>query len=388
MANKIYYLTRSYAPMQKGGGPLMRKGAVENLRKIGWDVTVVMPAYENDTIVDSAESITIPLQLWKKRAIIYEMFGLYEDYLDPWVKRSFAYLKDKISSSDILIATAGGELGMIKLGALLKENTGCKLLINLRDPIDYTNVNGLKINKRYHVSREKEEKKYLSMADKIVTSSKTFKKILQDKYPILKAKIANNYFGYVEKVPLEKYSKIPKDTLRIAYVGNMEAAQRPELLLEAHRKAKNSAKIEIYFIGEYRNYPPLKHINESNVICMDYLPHEDFLEFMLRQIDVGFVSLADDYYAACFPSKIYEYINLGLPILGALPHGDAKEFINHEGYGFATYFRNIDNLAEEMDRWVDGTKIEKFKTNIMQTRTFWSMESQIKELDRLLRELV
>ena len=45
MKNKIYYLTRSYSPYQKGGGPLMRRGAVKYLQDLGWDVTVVMPNY-------------------------------------------------------------------------------------------------------------------------------------------------------------------------------------------------------------------------------------------------------------------------------------------------------------------------------------------------------
>ena len=63
------------------------------------------------------------------------------------------------------------------------------------------------------------------------------------------------------------------------------------------------------------------------------MPHNEFLKFMIENIDIGFVSLANDYLGACVPSKIYEYINLGLPIIGALPNGDGLDIINKNNYG-------------------------------------------------------
>ena len=50
MKTKIYYLTRTYYPYQKGGGPLMRMGAVKYLQELGWNVIVVMPNYGSNKI--------------------------------------------------------------------------------------------------------------------------------------------------------------------------------------------------------------------------------------------------------------------------------------------------------------------------------------------------
>jgi len=49
-------------------------------------------------------------------------------------------------------------------------------------------------------------------------------------------------------------------------------------------------------------------------------------------IDVGSVSLFNDYLGACVASKIYEYINLEIPIISALPLDDGKDIINAIGY--------------------------------------------------------
>lgn len=41
--------------------------------------------------------------------------------------------------------------------------------------------------------------------------------------------------------------------------------------------------------------------------------------------------------------QIYEYINLELPIIAALPYGDAADIINNNKFGFATLFKYFEN---------------------------------------------
>ncbi len=388
MRRKIYYLTRSFAPYQKGGGPLMRKAAVEYLRQKGWDVTVVMPEYESSEISGSDVLIKIPFTRNKRLAILLEMVGLYEDYLDQWVEDSFAYLVDKIKQNDIVFATSGGELGTVKLGSLLKKERGCKFVVNFRDPIDYTEVNGMKINDRFHISREKAERKYIENADLIVTSSSAFEKHLAQKYPHLASRIVTNYFGYTRRIDLgNDLYRSADEKLRVAYVGNMESAQKPELLLEIYQHAKRKTDIELFFIGDTSNYAPLQKVDLPNVHILRYMPHEALLTLMLEKIDVGFVSLASPYYGVCFPSKIYEYLNLGLPVLGALPEGDAKTLINERGYGFAYQYDEIERLSQALDRLTNKELYRQIRQRVLRERGLWSMEVKIEELDKLLKEI-
>jgi len=384
MKRKIYYLTRSLAPYQKGGGPLMRTSGVKYLKEFGWDVIVVMPNYYDSELNITDNIIQIPFSHIQKLASLYEKIGFYEDYLDKWVNRAYLYLKDKILEHDIVFSSSGGDLASVKLGSIIQKEVGCKFVINFRDPIVYTLVNGLKVDKKPHVSREKTEKKYISNADLIITSSKSFQVALQSKYPFLKEKIVNNYFGYMQEVVLKKKKK--SDKLRIAYSGSMRSVQKPEILHEAAKLLNRSEDIELYFIGDASAYKPVGDLNGvTHISCM---PHDEFLQFMLEHIDVGFVSLASDYLGVCVPSKIYEYINLGLPILGALPKGDASELINDRGYGKSVYFDDVHALSLAIEKFLEEDFLESCQNKILQEREEWSMKHRLLEVDLLLKGLL
>lgn len=388
MKPKIYYFTRSYYPYQKGGGPIIRTGTVKYLRKMGWDVTVVMPNYESNELKVESNLWLIPFKkkFIPRLAALFQRTGFYEDYLDRWVDNAFLYLKDKINSDDILIATSGGELGGIKLGSLLKEKRKCKFVVNFQDPLNYGYMNGLRKGTRLHVDRKKVHEKYIINSDLILTSTQYYENVLKKQFISLKSKIYNNYFGYIKIVNLVKYKRIKSNKLRIAYSGVMSKAQKPEILYNAYKKL-NRNDIEIFFIGNRSSYKDLQNINDANVHFIDFLPHDEFLKFMCENIDVGFVSLVDDYYGACVPSKIYEYINLGLPILGALPDGDGKSIINNNNYGISVGYGDIDALKDALIKISDKSFMETAKRNIISDRESWAMESKIKEVDALLKNL-
>lgn len=103
----------------------MRTGAVKHLQKFGWNVIVVMPNYENKEFKIEENIWQIPFKgsHTLKLACLFQIIGIFDDYLDQWVDSAFEYLKDKITSNDIVFATSGGELGTFKLAHLLKKKT-------------------------------------------------------------------------------------------------------------------------------------------------------------------------------------------------------------------------------------------------------------------------
>jgi len=387
---KIYYLTRSLYPHQKGGGPLLRLGQINFLIDLGWNVQVITPNYDTKELLIDNNITRIPFRgkYIQKLTSVLERIGIYEDYLDKWIENTFGYLKSRVKKEDIVFATSGGELGMIKLSFFLKEELGCKFVINFRDPLDYSLVNGLKLDNKFHISREKQEYKYLKNSDLIITSSKINQISLQNKYHSLKDEIKNNYFGYIEKVNLDLFQKTLSDKLRIAYVGNMGTLQKPEILYQLFQKLNNKGNIEIYFIGNIESNFILQNINEESIYFIDFLPHDKFLKFMVENIDIGFVSLANDYLGACVPSKIYEYINLGLPILGALPDGDGKDIINQNNYGVACKYDDIDGLKKAIEKFRNTEFLNQCKINLLKDREQWLMKEKIKEVDSWLRSIV
>lgn len=384
---KIYFLTRSLYPYQKTGGGQIRLGQIDFLKRLGWNITVVMPNYDSETLITDDNIIQIPFNYNLRLASYLERVGFYEDYFDKWVDKAFKYLREKVKKEDIIFSTSGGELGMIKLGSLLKEKIGCKFLVNFHDPLDYSLVNGLKLDNKFHINREKQEYKYLKNSDLIITSSKSNQQSLENKYSDLKSKIFNNYFGYINQLNLEIYTKKSSDKLRIAYIGTMSSLQSPEILYEVYKKA-NDKNIEIYYVGDRSNYKPLLNISDENVKFIDSMAHDEFLKFMAENIDIGFVSLVNDYLGACVPSKIYEYINLNLPMIGALPNGDGRDIINDNNYGIACKYDDIDGLVNSIKEFTDYNYLNKIRQNIIKDRDYWSMSNRIAEVDSMLKKLV
>lgn len=390
---KIYYITRTFSPFQKGGGPLMRTGAVEYLQKLGWDVQVVMPAYRSITTNRFENIIQIPTLSILRLTNILQKYGLIEDYLDIWVLNAYHQLKSIVKKEDILFATTGGELGTLKLATLLKNKIGCKIVFNFRDPLVYALCHGKKIDNKFHVSRERLEKKYIYKADLIITSSDSYRNNLIDKYSDLSEKIYTNYFGYIEAVELKNKSKKKDEILRICYMGTMTSAQKPEILIDAYNSLKEKEKhcVQIIFIGDYKNYigfNKLVDIDKDNIVFLDYMPRKVLLKYMIENIDVGFVSLTDDYYGACVPSKIYEYINLGLPILAALPDGDGLDIVNNNKYGKGVHYTQIVELKKAIKIFLKEKFISSCKENILKDKIRWSMDNRINDLNILLNKLV
>ena len=378
---RIFYLSRAFPPESTSGGALIRSHTVELLRRAGFEVTVVTPTRSSERVGQSEGVLRIPLSYALKPAAVFERLGIYEDYLDPWVRVALQVLMPRLSRGDVAFATSGGELGMIRLASLLKRATGCFSVVNFHDPLDYSLVFGKRIDSKFHVGRERQEAAYVGNADLVITTSQTNMLSLKAKYPAMAERIVNNYFGYMEEATL--LPRIASPDLRIAYGGCFSELQAPELLAQA---AADLPGARLSFIGGGADYQPLRPYADR-VSIVPFTPHDEFMQMLLTEVDVGFVSLASDYLGACVPSKIYEYVNLGLPILGALPAGDAFDLVNEKGWGIVVRYDDIEGLREAVVRMKDASVRETFSAAILRDRPSWSMESRIGEVVEWLNAL-
>lgn len=378
--SKLFYITRSYFP-DITGGTLVRGGSVKYLIELGYDVTVIAPNYYGTNIYQKENVIYIPVRYKKVFTKAIEYAGIFEDYLDPWIKDVFPLLFNLVTREDLVMATSGGELGCIKLASILKNKIGCRTVVNLHDPIAYSKVEGRKINKIFHASREAQEYKYLKEMDLIITSSEYYKDVLSKKYPEMKSKIKNNYFGYINNI--NYVETCTSDSLRIGYGGALGRAQQPELLLDITKEIQG---VEVFMVGDSRKVRRLKRKYPK---C-NFVPHmanDKYVEFVQNNFDIGFVSLVGDYFASCVPSKIYEFINMCKPILAALPNGDAKEIINTNGFGIACYYKDYQGLKKAIVDLSDPIYRNEIIKNMKEQKEAWSMSERIKEVDVWLREL-
>ncbi len=188
MKKKIWFIGRNYPPQVLGGGAITRKMQVEFLQKY-YDVEVVTVNYKSKKLFVKDNIHFVP-EKWRKKLKRWAVkFGLAEELLFDWVKKTKKYLKNKVKKGDVFFATTGGELSCIKLASLLKkDHPETYFIANYHDLLDAATYFG-----QSFVTEKKDmdklEKKYLSNCDFLFANSITMKKMLSKKLHFLKEKV-------------------------------------------------------------------------------------------------------------------------------------------------------------------------------------------------------
>jgi hypothetical protein len=384
---QIYFLTRSYPPTDQTGGSLARKMQVDYLTSLGYKVIVVTINKASHNIDHSGAIISIPNPVSDKITRRLEKVGFLSDYLTFWVRGAYKYLKDIITSKDIIFATSGGELGSYKLASILRKKLDCSIVYSAHDPLLGTKVNNdLIFGGSSRKNRDGLEYRYMKCADAIITSSKSFSILLKDKYPILANKIFNLYFGYNEMYT-NTHANLQREKINICYGGAFSPMQSPELLLDIIQHSKLEDIVQVYYVGNYEDYDPLKH-RRHEAIFIKYIETSEYGKFLVQNIDYGFVSLTEDWLANCVPSKIFELINLEIPILGALPECDASDIINMNNFGYATDYSNIKDLSDGFSNILkDSNYYLEYKKNLFEQKKNWEMKFTYRTLSKILTDI-
>ena len=126
--------------------------------------------------------------------------------------------------------------------------------------------------------------------------------------------------------------------------------------------------IKATFIGNYNENKELMALRgEINLI--DKMSYENYLKYVSKNANAAFMSLTNELSQYCVPSKLYDYINLELPILGHI-QGQAKEIIVNEKFGLissninelkSTKFITNVKLSEAEMKFLDISKYKEFK---------------------------
>ncbi len=164
----------------------------------------------------------------------------------------------------------------------------------------------------------------------------------------------------IEEKRFEKLCEISygMDTpFTVTYIGNVGIAQNIQILVDAVKDLEN---IRAFIVGEGPKYISLKqYLKEyriNNVKMFGKIPREELYGFY-QQSHVLYTQL-DEKFAAAVPSKIYEYISTGLPLIYA-GKGIAREFV-----------QGLENVLT-----IDPNKVEDLKEAILH---FYRKRDQLK----------
>lgn len=174
--------------------------------------------------------------------------------------------------------------------------------------------------------------------------------------------------GYNEK-DFENYKVQNQDNkvYKMVYMGALYGKRKPDYFLKALQEAISDGdipknKIRIEFIGNYHSHVmnelKKKYNLEDVMVVTGYMSHDALIEHMSFSNLLILIESEKNFYTG----KIFEYIRMGIPILGVLPKdGAAASVIYKTCTGEVAEFENIKEIKEKIisyyKMWQDGKKI-------------------------------
>lgn len=259
----------------------------------------------------------------------------------------------------------------------LAERNKIKWIADLRDPwskIHYYKNNRLKTA---HKIDERLESKTLSAADKVITVSENFSKLIAVNKD--KIKIIPNGFDNEDITDLDNRLK-DSSVFQLTYVGGLNENRFypqffEQLAVFAQQKNFTKQKIKLTFVGSIsQNIMDKMHaILGNDTITIDfkgYLEHKEALKIMFESDLLLLFTEKVSHYSGHIPGKLFEYISTGNFILGiGDKSGDANQILKEiEGGIIVDQNHNFIELLNELHlKWLSGNlkgsdsqKIEKF----------------------------
>lgn len=142
------------------------------------------------------------------------------------------------------------------------------------------------------------------------------------------------------------------DKFIFLYAGNMGHPQDVESIIKCAEKLKDHPDIRFLFIGSgvKRKWieTEIAENRLTNVVLLDPMPREDQTLF-LSACDVGFVSLVSKMFGVAMPSRTYNLLAAGKPIL-ALTETDSEveRVITEDNVGWVVPTENPDLLLKKI----------------------------------------
>ena len=130
------------------------------------------------------------------------------------------------------------------------------------------------------------------------------------------------------------------------YAGLHGIAQGLDQVLEAAARLQDLRDLSIVFMGDGPEKECLaeraRRLSLTNVRFLDPCPR-DFIPAMLASADIALVPLKD-HFAGAVPSKLYEAMAAGLPVV-MVAEGEAADILREAKAGIAVHPGDVENLA-------------------------------------------
>lgn len=343
---KILFVLLGLPAENKDGG--MYGNLAEQFHNSGHEVTLIAPDEAHaKTYMGTERGMRVVRVASKETQGVANMFkkGVALATLPYYFKKAYKKYLSKEQFDWIVMPTPPITLsGFVKY---VKKRTGAKSYLILRDihPQSVWSI-GLLHNKLEYKFLDKKARVGYQTADIIGCMSQGNIDFIKSQYPGMEMGEGVILYNWVTEPPQTE----PDATLRprlgldgkfvALFGGNLGKGQRIENIVFLAEHYLENKDIVFLIIAKGVEKDRLKQIAEemhlTNIRFMDFMPQKDYLN-LTKSVDLGLVSINENYRVPTCPSKAISYMAAGVPVFAMInPGSDYGQWIEDIGAGYWT----------------------------------------------------
>lgn len=366
---KILFAFLGMAPADKAGG--MYESLAEQFQKNGHEVTIIAPDVNHaNTFCGTERGMRVVRVASKETQGIASMYqkGVALATLAYYFKKG--YKKYLAGEKFDWIAMPTPPITLSGFVKYVKQRTGAKFYLILRDihPQSVWSI-GLLHNKIEYKFLDHKARTGYQTADLVGCMSQGNIDFIKAQYPGMKMGEGVLLYNWVTEPPQTE----PDATLRprlgldgkfvALFGGNLGKGQRIENIAYLAENYLDKKDIVFLIIAKGVEKDRLQRIAEekqlTNIRFMDFMPQADYLN-LTKSVDLGLVSINENYRVPTCPSKAVSYMAAGVPVFAMInPGSDYGQVIEDCGAGYWAVGSDKERTVELFDKIYQDSELRK-----------------------------
>ncbi len=163
----------------------------------------------------------------------------------------------------------------------------------------------------------------------------------------------------------------------VMYSGNIGYTHNVETIIDVAVKCQNNKDIVFLIIGQGGKKSNLmKRVNDEkldNVIFSDYLPASD-VKYSMSCANLGVVTLTEETARVSVPSKTYNLLSYGIPLLSIAPKdAELRKIINENKCGASFEKNDVEGIVRFIEKcMMDKEEYKNLRRSAQQTSTIFT----------------
>lgn len=366
---KILFVLLELMPENKDGG--MYGNLAEQFRQSGHDVTIIAPDVEHaQTFCKTERGMRVVRVASKETQGVASMYqkGVALATMAHYFKKG--YKKYLAGEKFDWIAMPTPPITLSDFVKYVKQRTGAKFYLILRDihPQSVWSI-GLLHNRIEYLFLDKKARTGYRTADIIGCMSQGNIDFIKDQYSGMRMGKGVLLYNWVTEPPQTEADPTLRPRLGLdgkfvaLFGGNLGKGQRIENIAYLAKHYLNIPDIVFLIIAKGVEKDRLQQIAEekklSNIRFMDFMPQKDYLN-LTRSVDLGLVSINEDYKVPTCPSKAVSYMAAGVPVFAMInPGNDYGQVIEGSGAGYWAVGSDKERTIELFDKIYQDAELRK-----------------------------